>query len=246
MNRAIWAGVVVSLLWWPVVGRAGLVVDQPPFPAGGPAADTAFRNFFDQPRFQQVADNILLDNSATVRQVTWWGFYGAEGQSHNPPPGDETFRLRFYGARPGDGLPDDGNVIFEESFVAPLRTATGQIVDADVTAPEFVYQTNLSGDVFLQADTPYWLEIVQVGDFGSTFRWENGFGLLLGHATINTSLPFWHRIDSGSFAFQLSTIPEPQTFLLLTTGMILFLMRRNKRHGDLQQRRGMMAHPHLR
>jgi hypothetical protein len=222
--------VVVSLLWWPVVGRAGLVVDQPPFPAGGPAADTAFRNFFDQPRFQQVADNILLDNSATVRQVTWWGFYGAEGQSHNPPPGDETFRLRFYGARPGDGLPDDGNVIFEESFVAPLRTATGQIVDADVTAPEFVYQTNLSGDVFLQADTPYWLEIVQVGDFGSHFRWESGFGLVNGFAFLNLNVPDW-QLTSGSLAFQLSTVPEPQTFALLVSGIVILRMRRNKGRG---------------
>lgn len=202
--------------------RVGIVVDQQPtIVAGGPSSDTAFFELIGLPEtWQLLADNVQVNESATVRQVTWWGFYGGNFDgSTDPPVGDEYMRVRFYAPRPGDGLPDSSSILFEETFRNATRTATGRVIFGG--SPEFRYEAELSTSFLLQANTPYWLEMAQLGDVDSTFRWEYAFGVIAGHAFSNPAVPDWQFVNS-SFAFQLSSVPEPSS-LCHFVAFVLFL-----------------------
>ncbi|MFH1419806.1 MAG: PEP-CTERM sorting domain-containing protein [Planctomycetota bacterium] len=234
--QLIFAATVVSA--WAASARAAphsledlyrngdIVVDQEPTRLGGPGADTDFINVLGLRVWQQVADNILLSEPASIRRIAWWGFYGGSGTPATPPPSVETMRIRFYGARVGDGLPDDNNILYEESFFNPSRTATGEIILVGGIPNEYIYEVDLTSPLSLEAGVPYWLEIVQIGDVDTAFRWENGFGVLAGHAFVNGNVPDWRVSPSGSMAFQLSTVPEPATATLMLMGAILIWAQR--------------------
>jgi hypothetical protein len=192
-----------------------IVVEQLPTRLGGFGSDTAFRDYVGRPIWSQIADDILLTQTISIGHIEWYGFYGGYLQDHNPPTGDETMRVRFYAARTADGLP--GQVLYEETFLNPLRSATGAWVGADVDAPEYLFEVDLSSPMALATGTPYWLEIVQIGDLESHFRWEAGYGALPQHATFWSSLPEW-QYNPGSQAFRLSSIPEPATLAFLALG----------------------------
>jgi len=196
----------------------GVVFDQQPDPAGGPLADTLALDEFGFERWQQVADNIRLIQAASIGHLAWWGFYGGDGQSHDPPPGSETLRVRFYSARPGDGLP--GDILLEESFLNLPRTFTGRIVSVGGLPREYLFEADLSTPIVLDANTVYWLEVLQVGDVNSHFRWEDGAGRVSGCAFINDYTPSWTFVYSG-LAFELSTLPEPTSMAVLMCAGIL-------------------------
>lgn len=209
------------------VARADIIVEQLPAQYGGPASDTLFINQFDQVVWQQEADNIVLDETATIRHLGWWGFYGGSGTPATPPPANETMRVRFYGARASDGLPDDANIIFEASFQNAVRTPTGKTIAVGGRPDEYRFDVNLPTAVSLQGGTTFWLEIVQIGDLDSLFRWETGYGTVAGLAFKNAGYPSWQS-ESGSHAFELSTVPEPMTALLLLPVIAFARGRRGK------------------
>ena len=213
----------------------GIVVDHPGILTGGPAADTDFFNTVGQQTWQRLADNIFLEStSALIRRVTWLGFYGGSGTPATPPPQTETMRIRFYGARAGDGLPDDANIIFEQSFLNPSRVATGRTIAVGGLPMEHLFEANLAMPVLLEADTLYWLEIVQIGDVDSRFRWEFAFTDQDDHAFVNGNVADWQLANlGGDLAFQLSTIPEPSTVFLALLGLV-FVCRRERK----ERRRG--------
>src|SRR5262245_56333025 len=84
--------------------RASIFFDQQPLNTGGPDSDTAYITS-GQSYWQRVADDVQLTNSATLNRIMFWGFYGGQFDRVEPPPTEEVMRLRFYDARPGDGLP---------------------------------------------------------------------------------------------------------------------------------------------
>ncbi len=206
----------------------GIVFSQPPAQISAFGSDTEFINAQGQPAWQLEADNILFTEPVTLRHLRWWGIYGGSGTPVTPPPETELMRVRFYGARPGDGLPDDTNIISEQTFLNPFRIATGEIVNVGGLPPEFEFETVLTTPVDLEADTLYWLEIAQIGDIDSFFRWESGFGLVGGKAFINQIVFDWQFV-SGSHAFELSTIPEPATASLVLWGAMLVARRPARR-----------------
>lgn len=208
---------------------ATLIVDQQPAQLGGYGSDTDFLNSFGDPTWQRVADNIRLSQSAVVRHLSWHGFYGSDDQNHQPPIGSESLRVRFYGSRAVDGLPDDQNVILDRTFVNLPRVATGRTIAVDGRPAEYFYEADLDAEVSLLANTTYWLEIAQIGDLSSTFRWETGFGLIPSSAFAGRLTAGQWLTGSGSLAFQLSTIPEPSTAALLISALGLFLARRAPR-----------------
>lgn len=189
-------------------------VHQPPTQTGGPASDTLFEIAPGQSFSQRLAENILLMNSAQVRRVKWWGFYDLDN-----PPVSESFRVRFYDARPSDGLP--GEVLFEHVFLDPSRIATGQQVLTFVLPDEFLYQVDLPYAVDLTSGTPYWLEITQLGDIASAFRWEFAPSTGTPFAFINPNVSDWAQSPLVSdLAFQLWSVPEPYAASLLVMGWL--------------------------
>ena len=96
---------------------------------------------------------------------------------------------------------------------------------------EYFYEALLSAPAALAANTTYWLEIVQVGDPNSTFRWEASqqVSIFAPFAFKNTDIPDWQLTTfDANLAFQLSTVPEPSTVLLLSIGALGILRRRRK------------------
>ncbi len=136
-------------------------------------------------------------------------------------------RIRFYHARPSDGLPDEGSIVFEESFVNPSRTATGEVIGLGPHPPEYVYEVSLATPVLLEADTPYWMEIAQIGDLESHFRWEAGYGPLNGLAAVNSLILEWRYTGTtADSAYQLWAVPEPGTALMVAIAATLLGRRR--------------------
>ncbi|MBI5764530.1 MAG: hypothetical protein HZA51_13510 [Planctomycetes bacterium] len=221
--------VVLAILYMLTGAPAGadVIVEQLPILTGGFASDTDFIDMLGRRLWQREADNILLTQDATVRRITWWGFYGGSGTPATPPPATETIQIRIMGARAGDGLPDESVVLMDETFFNPSRMPTGRIIGVGGAPIEQRFTVDLTVPVNLQSNIPYWLEIVQLGDVNTMFRWEDGSGLLTGHSFSNPLTNGW-LLSGGSLSFQLSAIPEPTAF----TGVLVCitaLMRPNCR-----------------
>jgi hypothetical protein len=204
-----------------------VVVDHQPHPFGGGASDTLFVGPSGQPVWQRNADDFMLTAGDTIGTIKWWGFYNADN-----PPATETMRIRFYGARPGDGLPDDGNILYETSVQDHTRTWTGRLIAVGDLPREYLFQSALPTPVWLDAGTKYWLEIVQMGDLATYFRWENSSAQLNGHAFINDITLDWRATLPGSTAdsaFQLIAVPEPAVSVLFGLVSAAGFLRRGKR-----------------
>ncbi len=208
-------------------GGGEVVVDHPPLISGGGASDTAFTG--DIVPWQRVADDILLPETRTIHRVVWWGFYNAD-----VPPAQETMRIRFYGARAVDGLPDEGNILFEQSVLNPSRTWTGRIVAVGVGPREYLFQQDLAAPMELAAGVPYWIEIVQAGDVDSYFRWEFSYTEPEDFAFVNDLAPDWTYSSLGvDVAFQLISVPEPSAIGLVFLGAALVGIRRSRKERGL-------------
>lgn len=203
-----------------------VVVDHPPLNTGGLASDTSFYYPYPQVYWQRVADDILLETPAVITDLRWWGFY-----SEAMPQPNELMRIRFYGSRSGDGLPDEANLVYEETLANPARAATGRIVLVDEGPLEYQFNAQLTMPVSLASGLRYWLEIVQLGDVDSRFRWEfsptsDGSGF----AYINPATIDWRHTVSLTVdtAYQLISIPEP-TVLGLFSCVVLLAGRHRSR-----------------
>ena len=208
---------------WPGPRGDGVVFEQVPNQLGGPPSDTSYTIFGQPEATQQVAEDIVLDAPAGIRRTRWWGFYDL----NNPPIMDELFRVRIYPPRPGDNLPDEANVLREEFFVDPLRTATGKSIATAEFPDEYLYQVDLATPFQMLGSTLYWLEIVQIGGFDTAFRWELALGDTGGAAVKGTFVPGddWMLFSTTVTAFQLSTIPEPASLAFVGLGACVFLKR---------------------
>jgi hypothetical protein len=200
-----------------------ILVDHQPHPYGGPGSDTLFPDAFGRPVWQRVADDFVLAAPDQAIALTFWGFYNADN-----PPAVETIRIRILGARAGDTLPDEGNVLSETSVLNPLRVWTGRFVGTGILPKEYRYEASLSAPVSLMANTKYWLEVVQIGDITTTFRWETSVRDDIAHAFINNLIFDWRPSSGGDQAFQLVS-PEPASLAMLAIGFDCLWRRRKSR-----------------
>ncbi|MFN0195665.1 MAG: PEP-CTERM sorting domain-containing protein, partial [Planctomycetaceae bacterium] len=205
-----------------------VLVDHQPSNFGGPASDTLFAEF---PNWQRVADDFLLPSDAVLHRIVWWGFHNMNVQ----PVANEDFRIRVYDQRPSDLLP--GSVLYEQSFTSVPRTWTGQFVLVSGAPQEFRYEVDLPFPLSLPTTSSLWLEIVQVGDETTRFRWENSnFSLPQnGKAFINSltaNMDWENTFPTGTTnaAFQLiGQVPEPGSITLLAVTGVAVIRRRSRR-----------------
>lgn len=208
---------------------ADVIFEQSPLNVGGYAGDLDFITDSNQEIWQLVADDFQTTQSESVHRVSWYGFYGGTFTgSTQPPVGDETMRVRFYRPRPSDGFP--GVVAFEETFLNPTRTATGRYVLVGAYRLEYSYFVDLATDFPVDSNSKYWLEISQVDDVNSHFRWEISSGTGTPLVANNDALGDWTASLAGeNLAFGLSTIPEPAMFIPFLFGATLLLGRSRSR-----------------
>jgi hypothetical protein len=220
-------GWIMLLAALPAVAEGEVIVLHSPSQWGASASDTDYAH--DGSAYSgRLADDFTVDTPAIVRHVTWWGDYGWAGA----PPASETVRIRFYDARPSDGLPGDS--LFENSGSNPVRALTGAIVHGIVpgtaaTAPEYEFGVDLAVPFSLDAGSTYWLEIAQIGDRSSRFEWEYSGTRPDSFAYAYPSDAQWQSGSWGNLAFELSRVPEPATLTLTVMGVSL-MVRGTGRH----------------
>jgi hypothetical protein len=203
-------------------GWAGIIVDHQPHPYGGPSSDTSFWDAFGNPYWQRLADDFTLASADQAVSLSFWAFYDAD----NPPP-TETVRIRFYDSRPSDTLP--GLVIYEETFLNPSRVATGGFIGIGIVPHEYRFEASLTSPVAFDAGVKYWLEVVQIGDISTKFRWEDSVSNFNGIAFTNPGVGDWRSTLPGGpadTAFQLIS-PEPAFSVMLAPGLV-FITRRQR------------------
>jgi hypothetical protein len=200
-----------------------ILVDHLPHPYGGLASDTLFCVPFGQPVWQRVADNFMPASPDHAVALSFWGFYNEDN-----PPQSETFRLRIYGSRSSDGLPDDNIILSETTVQNPPRTWTGAFIGVGILPKEYRFEASFAAPVSLDAATQYWLEVAQIGDLTTAFRWEDSVAVLDGVATINTIHNYWQATfpnGPADAAFQLIS-PEPASLAMLAMGFDCLWRRR--------------------
>jgi len=203
-----------------------LVFNQPRLPTGGPGADTSFIDDGGNSIWQQVADDIILGQDATIGRIKWFGFYGGTFTGSTQPPATQTMRIRLYDSRPGDGLP--GAILFEESIIDPPRFPTGAILPLPLAPIEQRFEVDLATPFDMLSGMQYWVEIVQLGDTNSHYRWEFSLGNGTPYAFINPNVADWRRSTASSnLALELWTVPEPSS-VLLVLGALSFTLARAK------------------
>lgn len=216
------SSIVVLALAGVSPASAQFIVNHEPYPFGGPGSDTVVPTSQYPFLWQQSADDFRLSEPATVTHVNWWGFH-----FENVAPPDETMRIRLYTVRLSDGLP--GDLLFEESFANPDRIDTGREIVIGGGPREYRYQAALGAPIDLDPGVEYWIEIVQVGDPNSGFRWELSRAETNGRAYWNNLVPDWTRGTATSdLAFQL-VIPEPITASMLLVGLAFASRLRTRR-----------------
>jgi hypothetical protein len=85
------------------------------------------------------------------------------------PPSTETFQIQLFSN--SAGLP--GDLLFQTTTSDPSRAWTGQLINIAGARKEYFYRLVLPQCFSVEANTTYWLEIAQLGDINSRFRWEN-------------------------------------------------------------------------
>lgn len=208
---------VLSTIMPAALAEGGIIFDQPHLPVHATGADTLWFDPWNGNRWELSADDFWFSQPSRVDRVVWRGFYGGDlFGTYDPPTGVETMRLRIYGARPQDGLP--GEIIREQSSTNAMRTPTGTNANGH---PEYQYQIDLDIPLNADANVVYWLEVVQVGDSSSIFRWVYSPRTGTPYAVLNLNVPDWTRIPNGpNLCFQLQGFPEPGALMLFCTVLI--------------------------
>ncbi len=226
-RRLLQIVIVAGLALGAAPALADIVFSQLPRQIGGFVSDTD-QTFFGQPHYwQRNAEDFLLDELWDIRQAVFWGYYSNALFG----PDNETMRVRIYGARESDGLPDEGNIIYEQIVQNPHRQETGLAVSSLTLVPEYQYTIDLTSPVSIEAATTYWFEAVQVGDPDSDFFWESAHTATPQDriASYNANHPDWfYQGPRVGLAFQLLT-PEPHTLGIMLASLLLFPRRRGRR-----------------
>lgn len=200
-----------------------LVHRQAPGRVFGIASDTEYRDDSGHASGALIADQFALSApiDPLICRIRAYAFFGGTGVLDPGPPATETIRVRFYSD--SFGLPD--TLIQESIFQNPSRQWTGQLINIGAARREYLYDLGLPSCFSPTLGVNYWLEVAQLGDVQSLFRWENSstFGGFAERFPIDT--PWRLSPNPRQMAYELWT-PEPCSSVLLALGCACLLRRR--------------------
>lgn len=174
---------------------------------------------------QQLADDVTLTTTGTVRSVTWWGTFGPFNETPVIPV---SFDLIFYGD--SGGLPDVGNVISSTAVSFTSLTDTGDNFGDEPSGKDiYVFHTNVT-PTLLNAGTKVWFSVLAdtSNDSDDSFLWRNDDN---GNSARRNDLsnPFISSINQVAlFELHDTVVPELTTTALLGLGGLALILRRRK------------------
>ena len=170
--------------------------------------DSASGGFGD---FAKAYDNFTLDSATSIGKVKWYGeFFSGE------PAPISNFLIQFWSDNSGPNAE-----LFSETI---LGNADETFVKKIGNFNLYKYGMDLSLPFKALAGTTYWLSIQPTLDYPPSWGWYQGKGgnreayqdYILGDGPIPTDL-----------AFSLASVPEPITILLLSFGLIGFMIAKH-------------------
>jgi hypothetical protein len=192
--------------------------------------------------FANLADEFQLDQSALIRNITWWGgYYNTYGDF--PPPVADNVIIRLFAdhsGKPGVLLGafhvgNDVNRVATGDFENPPELP--DFPDPFPGRPEFKYSFDLPEPILAKANTRYWLSIIDM-PVSDEFAWEVSDSPINPGFQVTSVDPVfgpWEREAGDNTAFQVgidpvvvSDSPEPSSVILLATvvGLTMFVGRR--------------------
>ena len=178
--------------------------------------DSASGGFGD---FAKAYDDFTLDSATSIGKVKWYGefFLNEEVFSVAPDPAPiSNFLIQFWSDNSGPNAE-----LFSETI---LGNADETFVEKIGNFNLYKYGMDLSLPFKALAGTTYWLSIQPTLDYPPSWGWYQGKGgnreayqdYILGDGPIPTDL-----------AFSLASVPEPITILLLSFGLIGFMIAKH-------------------
>lgn len=224
------AALVIAFMTPSALADADTLFYQAPDRLWGLPSDTEWTDSIGLTVSSLGADDFRLTSTETACALRTWIFFGANdvGPFVLDPPASQTVRLRFYAD--ASGLP--GGVIHEQTIDNPPLAWTGRTIALVPSRREYRMDIPISGCFTAQADTTYWVEIAQLGDPVSMFRWESARGSNQSHVEQYPIGNAWRTFNDYGFAFELLRTPEPGTVWMLGGGAVWLgraMARRSRR-----------------
>ena len=171
--------------------------------------DSASGGFGD---FAKAYDNFTLDSATSIGKVKWYGeFFSGE------PAPISNFLIQFWSDNSGPNAE-----LFSETIVG---NAHETLVEKIGNFNLYQYGMDLSVPFQALAGTTYWLSIQATLDYPPQWGWYQGKG---GNGVAYQDYLFG---NTGSIptdlAFRLESVPEPITILLLSFGLIGFMIAKH-------------------
>ena len=170
--------------------------------------DSASGGFGD---FAKAYDNFTLDSATSIGKVKWYGeFFSGE------PAPISNFLIQFWSDNSGPNAE-----LFSETIVGNAHeTFVEKIGDFNL----YQYGMDLSLPFQALAGTTYWLSIQATLDYPPQWGWYQGKG---GDGVAYQD--FFGEIGAipKDLAFSLASVPEPITILLLSFGLIGFMIAKH-------------------
>ena len=170
--------------------------------------DSASGGFGD---FAKAYDNFTLDSATSIGKVKWYGeFFSGE------PAPISNFLIQFWSDNSGPNAE-----LFSETIVG---NAHETLVEKIGNFNLYQYGMDLSLPFQALAGTTYWLSIQATLDYPPQWGWYQGKG---GNGLAYQD--FFGEIGAipKDLAFSLESVPEPITILLLSFGLIGFMIAKH-------------------
>ena len=161
--------------------------------------------------FAKAYDNFTLDSATSIGKVTWYGeFFRGE------PTPISNFLIQFWSDNSGPNAE-----LFSETI---LGNADETFVEKIGNFNLYKYGMYLSLPFKALAGTTYWLSIQPTLDYPPQWGWYQGKG---GNGVAYQDFVGENGAIPKDLAFSLASVPEPITILLLSFGLIGFMIAKH-------------------